>query len=37
MYERPKGIENSRIWIDGCFDFAHHGTLFFWLTGNLLL
>ncbi|CCE78810.1 Piso0_000840 [Millerozyma farinosa CBS 7064] len=25
MYERPAGIENSRIWIDGCFDFAHHG------------
>ena len=25
MYERPEGIENCRIWIDGCFDFAHHG------------
>lgn len=28
MYERPAGIENSRIWIDGCFDFAHHGMYF---------
>ncbi|KAK8442401.1 choline phosphate cytidylyltransferase [Candidozyma auris] len=25
MFERPKGIENCRIWVDGCFDFAHHG------------
>lgn len=25
MYKRPEGIENCRIWIDGCFDFAHHG------------
>ncbi|RCK54746.1 Ethanolamine-phosphate cytidylyltransferase [Candida viswanathii] len=25
MYERPEGIEDCRIWIDGCFDFAHHG------------
>ncbi|KAI5953857.1 MUQ1 [Candida margitis] len=25
MFERPEGIENCRIWIDGCFDFAHHG------------
>lgn len=28
MYERPEGIENCRIWIDGCFDFAHHGMFF---------
>ncbi|KAG7663410.1 MUQ1 [[Candida] subhashii] len=25
MFERPEGIENCRIWVDGCFDFAHHG------------
>ncbi|OBA22739.1 putative phosphorylethanolamine transferase [Metschnikowia bicuspidata var. bicuspidata NRRL YB-4993] len=25
MYARPAGIENERIWVDGCFDFAHHG------------
>ncbi|KAI3402369.1 MUQ1 [Candida oxycetoniae] len=25
MFEKPEGIENCRIWIDGCFDFAHHG------------
>lgn len=25
MYERPAGIENENIWIDGCFDFTHHG------------
>lgn len=25
MYDRPKGIENTRIWVDGCFDFTHHG------------
>lgn len=25
MYERPAGIESCRIWVDGCFDFAHHG------------
>ncbi|KAK6197106.1 putative phosphorylethanolamine transferase [Scheffersomyces amazonensis] len=25
MFARPEGIENCRIWIDGCFDFAHHG------------
>ncbi|KAK6454673.1 putative phosphorylethanolamine transferase [Scheffersomyces xylosifermentans] len=25
MYERPEGIENCKIWVDGCFDFAHHG------------
>ena len=26
MFERPEGIENEKIWVDGCFDFAHHGT-----------
>ncbi|CAG84587.2 DEHA2A07040p [Debaryomyces hansenii CBS767] len=25
MFERPEGIENCRIWMDGCFDFVHHG------------
>lgn len=25
MFERPRGIEDCKIWIDGCFDFAHHG------------
>lgn len=25
MYNRPKGIESCRIWVDGCFDFTHHG------------
>ncbi|KAM9910821.1 hypothetical protein OXX69_004111 [Metschnikowia pulcherrima] len=25
MFERPEGIENEKIWVDGCFDFAHHG------------
>lgn len=25
MYKRPEGIEQCKIWIDGCFDFAHHG------------
>jgi ethanolamine-phosphate cytidylyltransferase len=25
MFERPEGIENCRIWVDGCFDFTHHG------------
>ncbi|KAK6462636.1 putative phosphorylethanolamine transferase [Scheffersomyces coipomensis] len=25
MFDRPEGIEKCRIWIDGCFDFAHHG------------
>jgi len=20
-------VSNDRIWVDGCFDFAHHGTL----------
>lgn len=28
MYERPEGIEECKIWIDGCFDFAHHGKCF---------
>lgn len=28
MFERPDGIENCRIWVDGCFDFAHHGMSF---------
>lgn len=25
MYARPEGIEKTRIWVDGCFDFTHHG------------
>ncbi|CAN3367630.1 ethanolamine-phosphate cytidylyltransferase [Diutina catenulata] len=25
MYEKPEGIEQCRIWVDGCFDFFHHG------------
>ncbi|EGV60649.1 Nucleotidylyl transferase [Yamadazyma tenuis ATCC 10573] len=25
MFSRPEGIENTRIWVDGCFDFTHHG------------
>lgn len=25
MYSRPQGIEKTRIWVDGCFDFTHHG------------
>lgn len=29
MFERPEGIENCRIWMDGCFDFVHHGMLFY--------
>lgn len=24
-FEAPLDAKNSRIWIDGCFDFAHHG------------
>ena len=26
-------ISKDRIWVDGCFDFAHHGTL----SGHLIL
>lgn len=25
MFSRPPGIEDARIWVDGCFDFTHHG------------
>lgn len=35
MYERPQGIENSRIWIDGCFDFTHHGTFLLNLANKI--
>lgn len=24
----PIPVEEQRVWIDGCFDFAHHGMHF---------
>lgn len=36
MYERPAGIENEKIWVDGCFDFAHHGHAGAMLQARLL-